>query len=86
VAHAKDEDVIKLDKVLKEITKDAEAFKSDPKGKVPDLKQTEADAFAKMSLTELNSLAEAGDAMTKVEGFEVTVGEASVGAVSVKMV
>ncbi len=80
VAHAKDEDVITLDKVLKEIRKDPAAFKSDPKGKVHDLKQPEADAFAAMSVAELQCLAEADDNMTKI-GYTV-----SAGGVSVRMV
>jgi hypothetical protein len=80
VAHAKDEDVNALDKALKEIRKDAAAFKSDPKGKVPELDQTAAKAFADMEVPELNSLAEADDKMKKV-GYSV-----SAGGVSVRMV
>jgi hypothetical protein len=80
VADAKDDDVKALDKVLKEIRKDAAAFKSDPKGKVHDLKQPEANAFAAMSVTELQALAEADDSMKKV-GYTV-----SAGGVSVRMV
>jgi hypothetical protein len=82
VAHAKDEDVITMDKVLKEIRKDAAAFKSDPKGKVPELDPTVAKKFADLSLTELNGLTEADDTMTKkVGGYKV-----SDGGVSVRMV
>ena len=66
VAHAKDEDVITLDKVLKEIRKDPAAFKSDPKGKVHDLTQPEADTFAAMSVAELQCLVEADHNMTKI--------------------
>ena len=80
MAHAKDEDVITLDKVLKEIRKDPAAFKSDPKGKVHDLKQPEADAFAAMSVAELQGLAEVDDNMKKI-GYTV-----SAGGVSVRMV
>jgi pyruvate/2-oxoacid:ferredoxin oxidoreductase alpha subunit len=86
VAHAKDEDVYAFDKVLKEIRKDAAAFKRDPKGKVPELHPDAAKVFGEMGLTELTSLGEADDAMKKVGGFVVTVGEASAKSVSVKMV
>jgi hypothetical protein len=81
VAHAKDEDVITLDKVLNEIRKDAAAFKSDPKGKVSELDPTVAKAFADMSPTELKALAEADDTMRKVGGYKV-----SAGGISVRMV
>ena len=80
MADAKDDHVKALYQVLKEIRKDAAAFKSDPKGKVRDLKQPEADAFAAMSVTELQALAEADDNMKKV-GYSV-----SAGGVSVRMV
>jgi len=80
VAHAKDDDVKALDKALKEIRKDAAAFKSDPKGKVPELDQTAAKAFADMTPTELQGLAEADDNMMKV-GYAV-----SAGGISVRMV
>jgi hypothetical protein len=80
VANAKDDDVKALDKALKEIRKDAAAFKSDPKGKVPELDETAAKAFAGMEVPELNSLAEADDTMKKV-GYTV-----SAGGVSVRMV
>jgi hypothetical protein len=79
VANAKDEHVIALDKALKEIRKDAAAFQKDPKGKVPELGDA-AKEFAKMSPTELQSLAEADDTMKKV-GYTV-----SAGGVSVRMV
>ena len=81
MAHAKDEDVNALDKALKEIRKDAAAFKSDPKGAVPELDQTAANAFADMTTTELQGLAEADDSMKKV-GYTVSGG----GGVSVRMV
>lgn len=77
VAHAKDEDVITLDKVLKEIRKDVEGFKSDPKGKVPDLSEPEAKAFSKMPTEVLTGLAETDSAMAKL-GYEVTAGSVSV--------
>ncbi len=80
MADAKDDDVKALDKALKEIRKDAAAFKSDPKGKVPELKQHEANAFAAMTVTDLQCLAEADDNMKKV-GYTV-----STGGVSVRMV
>jgi hypothetical protein len=77
VAHAKDEDVITLDQVLKEIRKDVEAFKSDPKGKVPDLSEPAAKAFSEMPTAELTGLAEADSSMAKV-GYKVTSGGVSV--------
>jgi hypothetical protein len=86
VAHAKDEEVTAFDKVLKEIRKDAAAFKRDPKGKVPELDEKQAKAFGDMDLAELRRLTEANDSMIKVGGFEVSVGEASVSGVSVRMV
>ena len=86
MAHAKDEEVDAFDKVLKEIRKDAAAFKRDPKGKVPELDTKQAEAFGHWDLTELTGLAEMDDAMKKVGGFEVTAGEASVNTVSVRMV
>ena len=80
MANAKDADVKALDKALKEIRTDAAAFKSDPKGKVPELDQTAASAFSAMTLTELQGLAEADDTMKKV-GYTV-----SGGGISVRMV
>jgi hypothetical protein len=80
VANAKDEHVNALDKALKEISKDAEAFQKDPKGKVPELDETAAKAFADMKVPELKSLTEADDKMKKV-GYTV-----SAGGVSVRMV
>jgi len=80
VAQAKDDDVKALAKALNEIRKDAAAFKSDPKGKVPELDQAAANAFAEMTPTELQGLAEADDNMKKI-GYTV-----SAGGVSVRMV
>ena len=80
MADAKDDDVKALDKALKEIRRDASAFQKDPKGKVPELNETAAKAFAEMKVPELESLAEADDNMKKV-GYTV-----SAGGVSVRMV
>jgi hypothetical protein len=80
VATAKDDDVKALDKALKEIRKDPAAFQKDPKGKVPELGEPAAKAFAAMNVTELQGLAEADDTMKKV-GYTV-----SAGSVSVRMV
>ena len=80
MADAKDEHVKALDKVLKEIRKDAAAFKNDPKGKVPELKPDAAREFGNMSVPELQQLAEADDNMKKV-GYTV-----SAEGVSVRMV
>jgi hypothetical protein len=80
VAHAKDEDVKALDKVLKEIRKDAAAFKNDPKGKVPELDDKAAKEFEKIPVDQLQGLAEADDNMKKV-GYTV-----SAEGVSVRMV
>ena len=81
MAHAKDDDVKALDKVLKEIRKDAPAFKSDPKGKVPELDAKAAKEFGDMTVAQLQGLAEADDAMRKVGGYTV-----STDGVSVRMV
>jgi hypothetical protein len=77
VAHAKDDDVKALDKVLQEIRKDAAAFKSDPKGKVPELDTHAAKEFGDMTVAELQGLAEADDSMKKV-GYTVSGGGFSV--------
>ena len=81
MAHANDEHVNALDKVLKEIRKDPAAFKSDPKSKVPELDQDAAKAFGDMSVAQLQGLAEADDNMKKV-GHTVS----TEGGVSVRMV
>jgi hypothetical protein len=80
VANAKDDHVEALDKALKEIRKDAAAFKSDPKGKVPELDANAAQQFGDLSVSQLQGLAEADDTMKKV-GYTV-----SAGGVSVRMV
>jgi hypothetical protein len=80
VAHANDDHVNTLDNVLKEIRKDAAAFKSDPKGKVPELDSNAAKAFGDLTVAQLQTLAEADDHMKKV-GYTV-----SSSGVSVRMV
>jgi hypothetical protein len=86
VARAKDKEVDAFDKVLKEIRKDAAAFKADPKGKVPELDPEQAEKFTHWDVTELRRLTEMDDAMKDVGGFEVTADDASARTVSVRMV
>ena len=77
MAHANDDHVEVLDKVLTEIRKDAAAFKSDPKGKVPELDENAAKEFGDLSVAQLQGLAEADDNMKKV-GFTVSGSGANV--------
>lgn len=80
MAHAKDDHVIAMDKVLKAIREDLAGFKNDPMGKVPELDPKAANEFGKMKPDELKGLTQADDNMKKV-GYAV-----SGGGVSVRMV
>jgi hypothetical protein len=77
VGQVDDRKVKALDKALKEIRKDAAAFKSDPKGKVPDLDPEAAAVFQSMSPTELQVLLEVDEKM-ETAGFTVGSGNISV--------
>ena len=80
MAHANDDHVQVLDKVLNEIRKDAAGFKNDPKGKVPELDSDAAKEFGDLTVAQLQGLAEADEHMKKV-GYTV-----SGSGVSVRMV
>ena len=77
MAQVEDKKVKALDKALKAIEHDAAAFKSDPKGKVPDLDDQAAAVFKKMEITELAQLLEV-DGKMKEAGFTIAAGGASV--------
>jgi hypothetical protein len=77
VAQVDDKKVNALDKALKAIKRDAAAFKSDPKGMVPDLDDQAAAVFKSMETTELTQLLEVDGKMHEA-GFTIGAGGASV--------
>ena len=77
MAQVDDKKVTALDKALKAIKKDAAAFKSDPKGMVPDLDDQAAAVFKDMETTELTQLLEIDGKMHKA-GFTIATGGISV--------
>jgi hypothetical protein len=77
VAQVDDKKVKALAGALKEIGKDAAAFRADPKGKVPELDPEAVAVFKSMSPAELQSLLAVDQEMMKA-GFTVGSGNLSV--------